>query len=65
MLVITCKNCGYILYQGYELVGPKEIIFRNGGKCPKCGEKINSKPEKVNIIDQLKKSKLVFFKSIL
>lgn len=54
MLIIICKNCGYMFYQGYELVGPKEIILRNGGKCPKCGKKINSKPEKVNIVNRKK-----------
>ncbi|HET7405041.1 MAG TPA: hypothetical protein VFJ63_02900 [Candidatus Bathyarchaeia archaeon] len=41
-----------MLYSGLELETPSEIIQRNGGYCPKCGNKLNFTIEALKIHPQ-------------
>jgi hypothetical protein len=36
-LEILCGSCGAVLYSGFELKGPKEVVRTSEGKCKKCG----------------------------
>jgi DNA-directed RNA polymerase subunit RPC12/RpoP len=46
---VLCDKCGAILYEGFELTPPDEIVQRYDGKCPKCGKKLAFSPENVVI----------------
>ncbi|MHB1868970.1 MAG: hypothetical protein ACYCPP_08500 [Nitrososphaerales archaeon] len=37
-LEITCASCGAILYSGFDLKPPKDVIRSNGDKCKGCGK---------------------------
>jgi len=47
---ILCTGCNTILYDGFELESPLEIIQRNNGVCPKCGRKLGFDPDAIRII---------------
>jgi ribosomal protein S27AE len=47
---IICSNCGFLLYSGFELKPPEEIIQQKNGVCPNCGKKLNFEPENMKII---------------
>ena len=47
---ILCTGCNTILYDGFELESPLEIIQRNNGVCPKCGRKLGFDPDAIKII---------------
>jgi len=46
---LICHQCNYVLYEDQELVSPKEIIEKSGGKCPKCSMPLSFDPSKLNI----------------
>jgi len=46
---IICEDCGFVMYDGSELKPPSELVQQYGGKCPKCGKKLDFSPEKVDI----------------
>ena len=46
---ILCTGCNTILYEGFELESPLEIILRNNGVCPRCGKKLYFDPDIIKI----------------
>jgi hypothetical protein len=46
---VVCHECGHVLYEGFELRPPDEIISQNGGKCPKCNRKLSLLPLDVEV----------------
>ena len=38
---ILCTNCDEVLYWGFLVKSPKEIIKNLDGKCPKCTFKLS------------------------
>jgi len=46
---IICEGCNAILYEGYEVVEPIEIISRYNSKCPKCRKKLEFNYEKIEV----------------
>lgn len=46
---VICHECGHVLYEGFELRPPDEIISQNGGKCPKCNRKLSLLPLEVEV----------------
>lgn len=51
-VVYRCRNCGYILYvhwrvgqNSYGVPTPSEVASWYGGLCPRCGRKLNVKPD--------------------
>jgi len=46
---VKCNSCGEILYEGDDLKSPEEIIQIHDGECPKCGNKISTVPENVEV----------------
>jgi hypothetical protein len=47
---IFCQECGSVLYNGFELETPTEIIQRHNGICPQCKRRLDFETEKVKII---------------
>jgi hypothetical protein len=39
-LEVLCGGCGKVLYSGYDLRSPKEVVRASGGKCTGCGKPI-------------------------
>ena len=46
-LIMRCKECGYILYEGSWLEARsimftpiRKVITKHDGKCPKCGREL-------------------------
>lgn len=37
---ILCVGCSAILYEGFELESPQEIIAGKNGRCPSCGRRL-------------------------
>lgn len=52
--IVKCAKCGYILYKGNELVPPREIAKRFGGKCPKCSSTLSQNPLSIEVQEQKK-----------
>ncbi|MEM0217272.1 MAG: hypothetical protein QXM73_00775 [Candidatus Nezhaarchaeales archaeon] len=52
--IVKCAKCGYVLYKGNDLVQPKEIAKRFGGKCPKCSSLLSQSPLSVEVREQKK-----------
>lgn len=40
-LEIVCSGCGSVLYNGFELRSPKDVIRANENKCPECGKSLS------------------------
>lgn len=65
-VVYKCKVCGYVFYNfkevGQDFYGvrtPTEIKIIYGGKCPRCGHVITTKPNIDDISIRLRKSPLL------
>jgi predicted nucleic-acid-binding Zn-ribbon protein len=77
-IVVLCGSCGYRLRvikegiaRGVHQLSIKRILEINGGKCPKCGKRLNKRPEKIefktikeaseylDVDDDVKKRKLI------
>jgi len=41
-LEIACNSCRAVLYSGYELKPPKEVIRANDNKCKTCGASLSN-----------------------
>ncbi|MDH5815574.1 MAG: hypothetical protein QE164_02100 [Candidatus Nezhaarchaeota archaeon] len=52
--IVKCASCGYVLYKGNDLVPPREIAKRFGGKCPKCSSALSQSPLSVEVREQKK-----------
>ena len=35
---VTCSGCGYVLYEGFELKPPVDVIQKYNGHCPRCNK---------------------------
>lgn len=46
---IICSNCKTVLYDGKELVSPREIIDKYDSICPKCSSFLTFDPSRMNI----------------
>ena len=38
---ITCVSCGTVLYSGFDLKPPKDVIRANKNKCKACGRSLS------------------------
>jgi hypothetical protein len=47
---ILCTGCNTVLYDGFELESPLEILQRNNGVCPKCGRRLGFNPDTIKIV---------------
>jgi len=47
--LVICHSCSFALYEGADLKPPYEIVEGYEGRCPKCGEKLSSIPESIEI----------------
>jgi len=42
----VCKGCGAVLCTlTDQMLMPKEVLWRFGDECPKCGRKLNPNPD--------------------
>ena len=48
-LLVKCRKCGAVLYEGEDLKTPYEIVGPYDGKCPNCGKKLSNIPKTVEI----------------
>ena len=46
---VSCQECSHVLYEGYELKPPDEILQEHNGKCPKCNKKLSLVPIDVEV----------------
>lgn len=49
LIIITCRACGTVLYEGYELRLPEEIAKQNRLSCPGCATSLDVFPHEVKI----------------
>ena len=43
-IIIKCNSCGFILYQGNELVSIESVLRKWGYRCPVCMSPLSNKP---------------------
>jgi len=43
-IIIKCHSCGFILYQGDELVSIESVLRKWGYRCPVCMSPLSNKP---------------------
>lgn len=65
-LIYKCKNCGYILYDSrhmekymgtcFGIPTPSEVALWYGGKCPRCGRELNTKPNLKDVVVSITRS---------
>jgi hypothetical protein len=48
--VVKCAKCDEVLYTGYDIVEPREVLEAVGGKCPRCGRTLSLMPERVEVM---------------
>ncbi|MEM2922715.1 MAG: hypothetical protein QXF26_10430 [Candidatus Bathyarchaeia archaeon] len=46
---ILCSKCGVVLYEGYEVIEPVDILSRYNSTCPNCGRKMEYEVDKIKI----------------
>ncbi len=46
---VLCHKCGFLLYEGAELLSPFQIIEHHGGRCPKCDKKLAAEPIEISV----------------
>ena len=46
---VVCGSCGAILYSGFDLKPPKEVIRSNQNKCKSCGKTLSSHDYSVDV----------------
>lgn len=49
-LEIVCGGCGKVLYTGFDLKSPKDVIRANENRCSDCGRTLSSSDFSVEII---------------
>lgn len=47
--IVHCDECDAVLYEGFELKPPYEILELHEGACPKCNRKLASTPIRVQV----------------
>ena len=61
-IVYRCKGCGFILYdsrnperygitKSFGIPTPSEVASWYGGVCPRCGRKLNTKPDPLKDVE--------------
>jgi len=40
-LEIVCGGCGQVLYSGFDLKSPKDVMRSNENKCRSCGKSLS------------------------
>ncbi len=48
-LEIVCGSCGAVLYSGFDLKSPKDIVRMVDGKCKACGKPLSSHEYSVDV----------------
>ncbi|MDH2899601.1 MAG: hypothetical protein PXY39_01385 [archaeon] len=48
-LEVVCASCGAMLYSGFDLKSPKEVIRSNQNKCKSCGKTLSSHDYTVDV----------------
>lgn len=46
---IICSGCGFIFYEGDDLVYPEDVLKKYEYKCPRCGRTLNLNPERIEV----------------
>ena len=46
---ILCRECSAVLYEGFELESPLDVIAGKDGFCPECGRKLEFTPDAIRI----------------
>ena len=46
---IRCKECDEVLYEGYLLKSPRDVIKQFEGKCPKCEKDLAFETDAVTV----------------
>ena len=46
---ILCGRCGYVFYEGDELIPPETVAKKYGFRCPRCSSPLQVKPLKIRI----------------
>jgi RNase P subunit RPR2 len=41
---VTCKECGFVLYEGTRIRTHQEVAAGVGGGCPSCGRELEYGP---------------------
>lgn len=49
-LEVVCANCGMVLYSGFDLKSPKEVIKSNQNKCKSCGKTLSTHEYSVEVV---------------
>jgi hypothetical protein len=49
-LEIVCSGCGKILYTGFDLRSPKDVIRADENKCRGCGKSLSASDFTIEII---------------
>ncbi len=59
---IVCKNCGYVLYEGLDLIPPIEVFKRVNGRCPSCNAPLLQAPADIRYSLHKGESSFPFFR---
>jgi ribosomal protein S27E len=49
-LEIVCSGCGNVLYTGFELRSPKDVIRARENKCSECGKTLSSSEFTIEVL---------------
>lgn len=49
-LKIVCSKCGYVLYDGKDIISVTTIIDKYRGRCPKCKHRFSTKNIRMKIL---------------
>jgi predicted RNA-binding Zn-ribbon protein involved in translation (DUF1610 family) len=49
-LEIVCSSCGKVLYTGFELRSPKDVIRASENKCSACGKSLSPSEFTVEVL---------------
>ena len=49
-LEIVCSNCGKVLYTGFDLRSPKDVIRADENKCKGCGQTLSALDFTIEIV---------------
>ncbi|MCD6096036.1 MAG: hypothetical protein J7J99_05685 [Thermoprotei archaeon] len=52
---IVCSHCGFVFYEGDDLVSPEVIAKRYGYRCPRCAAPLKVRPLNLKITPSRKR----------
>jgi len=46
---VSCSSCGTVLYEGFEILRPIEVMQRYNGLCPQCQKRLDFDLSRIRI----------------